>query len=415
MQILYNIVIFLVKLFLPIAAVFNKKLTLFVRGRKSVFTQLANTFGKDDNILWFHAASLGEFEQGRPIIEACKKQFPKYKFLLTFFSPSGYEVRKDYNTVDLVTYLPLDTKKNMQRFLKVAHPKMAIIVKYEFWPNLLQQLKKMEIPTLLVSAIFRKNQIFFKPYGRFMRNSLDAFKHFFVQSDSSKKLLKNIGIQRVTVSGDTRFDRVFQITKEEINLPVLETFTKNKITVIAGSTWPKDEELLINFINENKNGNVNFIIAPHEVNENHVNNIISKISKKAIALSKATIKNVKNHETLVIDSIGLLSKIYYYGDIAYIGGGFGVGIHNVLEPATFGIPVIIGPNYKKFNEAAELIATKACLVVSNQTELAKTFEHLINNESDRQNKGKLAATYVKDKIGATQTIMHYIYNSLEEK
>lgn len=415
MRFLYNIAISVTKFCLPIAGLLNKKLHLFVKGRAGVFTQLSNTFNEKDDILWFHAASLGEFEQGRPIIEACKDRFPNHKILLTFFSPSGYEIRKNYSEAHLVTYLPLDTKRNMRKFIGSVKPKMAIIVKYEFWPNLLWQLENNEIPTILVSGIFRENQVFFKSYGGFMRKSLGAFDHFFVQDEASKKLLESIDVRNVTVSGDTRFDRVFQIVKEKVNLPVLEMFSTGKLTVIAGSTWPKDEELLIDFINNNNDVDVNFIIAPHEVDDGHIHAITSKISKKTIVYSEASTKNITAYKVLVIDGIGLLSKIYRYGDIAYIGGGFGAGIHNVLEPATYGIPIVIGPNYGKFNEAVGLIASGACIPINNKNEFNRVLDNLINDKNSIRDKGKAAKSYVESKIGATQTIMQYICRVLERK
>lgn len=405
----------MVKFCLPIAGLFSKKLQLFVNGRKNVFTLVSNTFNEQDKILWFHAASLGEFEQGRPIIEACKDRLPDHKILLTFFSPSGYEIRKNYQKADLVTYLPLDTKRNMRRFLSLVKPKMAVIIKYEFWPNLLGQLENNKTPAILVSGIFRENQVFFKSYGGFMRKPLRAFQHLFVQDETSKRLLENIAIEKVTVSGDTRFDRVYQISKEEINLPVLEQFSTGKLTVIAGSTWPKDEELLFDFINNDNNDEVNFIIAPHETDDSHIESITSKISKKTSAYSKASVKNITDFKVIVIDGIGLLSKIYRYGDIAYIGGGFGSGIHNVLEPATYGIPVIIGPNYKKFNEAIDLIASGACIPINNKKAFDCVLNNLITNEISIKEKGKKARCYVESKIGATQAIIQYICPILEKK
>lgn len=421
MYFLYNIAVYIVSFTIKIIAVFNKKIALFVDGRKDVFFQLEDSFNTEDKVIWFHCASLGEFEQGRPIIEKLKLQasnskskFYKFKVLVTFFSPSGYEVRKNYDVADLVTYLPLDTKKNAEKFVEIINPVMAIFVKYEFWPNLLRELKNKRIKTILVSGIFRKDQSFFKAYGNWMRKSLYTFSHFFVQNDVSVKLLNTIGFDNVTLSGDTRFDRVFEITQQEIRLDFAKEFKRDKTILIAGSTWSKDEELLVDFINNNelKNSHLRrgekYIIAPHNINPENIKKLKQIINKKVVLYSEKEAKNLSEYQVLIIDTIGILTQIYKYGDIAYVGGGFGSGIHNILEPATFGIPIIIGPNYQKFNEAKDLIDEKACISVQNSIEFDNAITLLFSDDDLRKNKGNIAKEYIANNVGSTQTIMNYI-------
>jgi 3-deoxy-D-manno-octulosonic-acid transferase len=410
MNLIYNIAVYTVGFVLKIVAIFNKKIALFLKGRKQTFHLLNAKIAKDDSVIWFHCASLGEFEQGRPLIEKIKKDFPNYKILLTFFSPSGYEVRKDYAFADVITYLPLDTKRNAKKFVKMAHPEMAIFVKYEFWPNFLQVLKKKNIDTILVSGIFRKNQSFFKFYGAWMRKSLQTFSHFFVQNENSKKLLQNIDFKNVTISGDTRFDRVYEITKHDNYLQFVQDFVQNKYILVAGSTWPKDEELLVNYINNYASDDEKFIIAPHNVNEKTIQDLQQSILKKSILFSDKVKDN--SVQVLIINTIGILTKIYSYADVAYIGGGFGVGIHNVLEPASFGIPLIIGPNYQKFQEAVDLVDLNACKVVDNKEDLNTELTTLFNDENYRMQKGKITKSYIEKNIGASQIIMNYMHKKL---
>jgi len=408
MYFLYNITVNIASIILKIGALFNKKIELFVKGREDVFSKLKKNFTSKDKILWFHCASLGEFEQGRPIIEKCKKEFHDYKILITFFSPSGYEIRKNYAIVDLVTYLPLDTAKNMKTFLNLVNPKIAVFVKYEFWPNLLKQLKNNEVKTILISGIFRKDQSFFKNYGGWMKRSLLTFDHFYVQNKTSEELLKNIGLTNVTVSGDTRFDRVFEITEQNNKLEFIEKFADKKVTLIAGSTWPKDEELLVSYINCESEPNQKFVIAPHNINQNDIAKLKRSISKEVVLFSELNSKNLSNYQVLIIDTIGLLSKIYNYADIAYVGGGFGSGIHNILEPATFAVPIIIGPNYHKFKEAKDLVKLDACKVITNNAELSTTLKELFANYDQRKIRGKLSRNYILGNIGATKIIFDYL-------
>ncbi|RPD97497.1 3-deoxy-D-manno-octulosonic acid transferase [Aureibaculum marinum] len=415
MYFIYNIAVYITIFFLKIIALFNKKIALFIKGREGVFTKLKNTFSTEDQIIWFHCASLGEFEQGRPIIEKLKKQlinsnFYNFKILVTFFSPSGYEVRKNYNTADLVVYLPLDTKKNARKFIEIVNPKMAIFVKYEFWPNLLKALKNKQIKTILVSGIFRENQSFFKKYGKWMRKSLNTFDHFFVQNETSVRLLNTIGFNNITLSGDTRFDRVYEITKQKINLDFAEQFKDNKITLVAGSTWPKDETILIDYINNNAKLNQKYIIAPHNINSQNIEKLKDRISKKVVLYSEIENKDLSQFQVLIIDTVGILTQIYYYGDISYVGGGFGSGIHNILEPATFGIPILIGPNYHKFKEAKDLINLKACISINEKYKLNETLTLLFDNDELRKNKGNIAKNYIIENIGSTKKIINYINN-----
>lgn len=412
MYFFYNITVYIASFTLKIVGLFNKKINFFIKGRKNIFKELNDNINSGDRIIWFHCASLGEFEQGRPIIERVKSRFPDFKVLVTFFSPSGYEVRKDYTVADLVSYLPLDTSKNAKRFLKIVNPEIAIFIKYEFWPNLLKQLKEHKIKTILVSGIFRRKQSFFKTYGSWMKKSLNTFNHFFVQDKNSQELLKLIGFTNSTISGDTRFDRVFDITKQDNTLNFVEKFKSNKITLVAGSTWPKDEKHLVDYINNRAESNQKFIIAPHNINESNIVKLKEDIFKETILYSEMNGKDLNKFQVLIIDTIGLLTKIYSYADIAYIGGGFGTGIHNILEPVTFGVPVIIGPNYHKFNEAKELINLEACIVISNSLDLQTTLSKLFNNDEDRINIGKIAKNYIINNIGATEEVIKYLGNNI---
>ncbi len=415
MYFFYNIAVHIANFILKIVAVFNKKIHLFIKGRRDIFEKVEKHFSTNDAVIWFHCASLGEFEQGRPIIEKTKSQYPNHKILVTFFSPSGYEIRKNYAFADVVSYLPLDTKHNAKKFVKIVNPAIAIFVKYEFWPNLLKQLKTNEVKTILISGIFRKEQSFFKGYGNWMKKSLKTFDHFFVQNKNSKELLKQIGFTNATVSGDTRFDRVNDITKQDNILAFVEQFVDGKITTVAGSTWQKDEELLVNYINTDAESNQKFIIAPHTINSNEIIKLKASISKETVLYSELDGKELNSYQVLIIDTIGLLSKIYSYADIAYVGGGFGTGIHNILEPATFGIPIIIGPNYHKFNEAKELVSLEACTVITNRFEFNNELNTLFANSNIRKIKGDMAKNYIINNIGATDIIVDYLNKRITKK
>jgi len=408
MYFLYNILVLSASFFLKIIAKFNKKINLFVEGRKQIFQKLTNVISKNDNVIWFHCASLGEFEQGRPILEKLKEDNPTYKIVLTFFSPSGYEVRKDYKLADVVCYLPLDTKLNARKFLDVVQPGLVVFVKYEFWPNILKELKKRSIKTILVSGIFRKNQAFFKWYGGWMRKSLTAFNHFFVQDENSKTILNKINFTNVTFSGDTRFDRVYEITKQNNTLSFIEEFKDNKYTLVAGSTWKEDEELLINYINNEASESEKFIIAPHNINSEEIEKLKKSIHKKVVLFSEKENKKLANYQVFIIDTVGILTKIYSYATIAYVGGGYTkTGVHNVLEPAAFGIPIVIGPNYHKFNEAIDLVNNEACFVINDSEKLSVLLKKLFQLKDFREKAGNNALNNVIDKTGATTKILYY--------
>tara|TARA_R110002126_G_scaffold97803_1_gene227562 strand:+ start:23486 stop:24757 length:1272 start_codon:yes stop_codon:yes gene_type:complete len=409
-NVLYNILIFKAQILLFVIAKFNKKIKLFVDGRKDTFALIAPL--KNQQTIWFHAASLGEFEQARPIIEELKKKYINHKILVTFFSPSGYEIRKNYPLADVICYLPLDSKSNAERFIEVVNPKMAIFIKYEFWPNLLNELKRKEIPTILVSGILRENQLFFKSYGGFMRESLKAFHHFFVQNYSSKELLNSINFKNVTVAGDTRFDRVSKILEQDNVLDFIEDFRDNTYTVVAGSTWQEDEALLINYMNNKASEDEKFIIAPHNIKSDAILELKNNISKKTVLYSTKEGKDLKEYQVFIIDTIGILTKIYAAADVAYVGGGLKTGLHNILEPATFGIPVVIGNKYNKFQEAIDLVKIGGCISIGNQEEFSANFINLKNDENYRNLTGIINKKYIEDNLGATKLIMNYLKTQL---
>lgn len=414
MSFIYNLILLFASQLLKVFALFSPKIKLFVEGRKSVFEILKNNIQATDKTIWFHAASLGEYEQGLPVIEAIKQCYPNHKIILTFFSPSGFEVRKNNTIADITVYLPLDTISNVKKFVQFVHPEMVFFIKYEYWPNYLNELKNQKIKTYLISGIFRENQAFFKWYGQFYRNALTTFDYFFVQNESSKKLLQSIGFNNVKVSGDTRFDRVVAILERDNSLDFIEQFRdfstspgKTKMVVI-GSSWPKDEELLINYIN-NSAESVKFIIAPHNIKLEQIQELKKAITKKTILFSEKDTVDVSQYSVFVIDTIGILTKIYSYADIAYVGGGFGnPGVHNILEPATFGIPVVIGPNFSHFSEATALVNLEGCISIQNQTQLNEAFDFLLQNEDERLEKGHICSTFVQMNKGATMYIVNNI-------
>ncbi|NHN26382.1 3-deoxy-D-manno-octulosonic acid transferase [Flavobacterium jejuense] len=412
MLFLYNIITILASQVLKIAPFFSPKMKLFVEGRKSVFTVLQSKITTSDKTIWFHAASLGEYEQGLPVMEKVKEKYPTHKIIVTFFSPSGYEVRKNNTIADVTVYLPLDTKVNASKFITLVHPEMVIFIKYEFWPNYLNELKKRSqsfgTKTYLISGIFREKQAFFKWYGEFYRKALQTFDYFFVQNEKSKTLIQSIGFTNVRISGDTRFDRVVSILERDNSLGFIEDFKDNTTTIVIGSSWPKDENLLVNFINQASN-NVKFIIAPHNIKTEQIQELQQSIIKKAVLFSKKENQNLAEFSVFIIDTIGILTKIYSYADIAYVGGGFGnPGVHNILEPATFGVPIVIGPNYSHFAEATALVNMEGCISISNDTELKNAFDLLLQNEDERYEKGHICSTFVQMNKGATTVILKYL-------
>ena len=380
-------------------------------GRKLVFEILKTKISPNDKTIWFHAASLGEYEQGLPVIEKIKMKYPDHKIVLTFFSPSGYEVRKNNPFTDITVYLPLDTKKNAQQFLKLAHPEMVFFIKYEYWPNYLNELQKRGTPTYLISGIFRKNQMFFKWYGGFYRTAMNTFTYFFVQNESSKKLLMELGKTNVAISGDTRFDRVASILEKDNSLDFIESFKNNTLTIVVGSSWPKDESLLVDYINQTTE-KVKFIIAPHNIKQEQIQELKNSITKKTVLFSDVEMRliaSLKDFDVFIIDTIGILTKIYSYADIAYVGGGFGnPGVHNILEPATFGVPIVVGPNFSHFAEATALVNMDGCLSISDKSSLFDAFSNLITNEDIRHEKGHICSTFVQMNKGATAIIMNNI-------
>ena len=410
MKFLYNFLVFTTSLLLPIITLFNKKVKLFVDGRKETFLKIEALKGED--VIWFHAASLGEFEQARPIIEELKKEYDEYKILVTFFSPSGYEVRKNYNLTDVICYLPLDSRSNAKIFLNIVNPKFAIFIKYEFWPNLLNELKSKEIPTILVAGILREKQLFFKSYGGFMRKSLQAFHHFFVQDENSKKLLNSINFENVSIAGDTRFDRVSKILEQDNSLDFIDEFKNNQYTIVAGSTWQDDEELLVNYINNNASEDEKFIIAPHNIKQEAILELQKSIHKKTVLFSGKFDKNLKEYQVFIIDTIGILTKIYAAADLGYVGGGLKTGLHNILEPATFGIPVVIGNKYEKFKEAVDLVKIGGCISIKNQEEFTANFISFKKDENFRKLTGVINKRYIKDHLGATKLVMNYLKDKM---
>lgn len=409
MYTLYNILTYIAAFHVKIIALFNAKIKLGVQGRKETFNRLNKKINHTDKTIWFHCASLGEYEQGLPVFEAIKEDFPEHKYVLSFFSPSGYDIRKNTPIADVVVYLPLDTKKNAKTFIDLIHPELVIFVKYEIWPNYLNQLKIRGIKTLLISAVFRNDQIYFKSYGALMRRALGTFNHIFVQDEKSKSNLKSIGIKKVTLSGDTRFDRVSNQLHLDNQLKSIAAFKNDKLCLVAGSTWPEGEALLADYINNNKSNAVKYIIAPHNIKPKQISHLQDQLKLPSVLFSEKEGKILSDYSVLIIDSIGLLSKIYSYADIAYVGGAIGTtGLHNTLEPAVFGIPIIIGQNHQKFPEAINLINNKGTFSISNYSEFQSIVSKLINNESFRRDSGKHNLEFIEKNQGAVVQIMDYI-------
>ena len=404
---MYELFIILYNIGVWVASFFSKKVRAMWKGEHRTFRVLREKIDPNAMYIWFHAASLGEFEQGRPIMEAIRREHPGYKILLTFFSPSGYEVRKNYDGADVVVYLPIDTKRNARRFLRLTNPVMALFIKYEFWSNYLHMLKERHVPTFSVSSIFRPNQIFFRAYGKGYGKVLDCFTHFFVQNEESRDLLKSIGIDCVSVTGDTRFDRVLQIRDAGKSLPIVENFVGGTAedrphVFIAGSSWPPDEDIFIRYFNEHRDWKL--IIAPHVIGDDHMKQILGKLERKTVRYTEATTENVVGAECLIIDCFGLLSSIYRYADVTYVGGGFGVGIHNVLEAAVWGKPVIFGPNNKNFQEAQGLLKAGGGFEITSYDDFVGVMRKLADDKALEQSRER-AGDFVESLAGATRQIM----------
>lgn len=414
---IYNIVIYFVLWGIAIASLFNEKVRNMWRGEREAFKILKQKVDPNAKYIWFHAASLGEFEQGRPLMERIRKDYPQYKILLTFYSPSGYEVRKNYEGADIICYMPVDTRLNAIRFLRLVRPVMAFFIKYEFWSNFLHILKHRNIPTYSVSSIFREDQVFFKWYGRSYAGVLKCFTRFFVQNEESKRLLEGIGITAVDVVGDTRFDRVLQIKEAAKQLPICEAFRTGVASsqsadvphhdfkvFVAGSSWPPDENIFIPFFNEHKDWRL--LIAPHVIAEEHLKLILSLIKgKKVVRYTQTTPEEAAEADVLIIDCFGLLSSMYNYGDVAYIGGGFGVGIHNTLEAAVWNMPVIFGPNNKKFQEAQGLLKSDGGFEINTNEDFSGLMSSLMNDETFLKQAGDKAGAFVAHLAGATDKVL----------
>lgn len=414
---IYNIVIYFVLWGIAIASLFNEKVRKMWRGEREAFKILKQKVDPNAKYIWFHAASLGEFEQGRPLMERIRKDYPQYKILLTFYSPSGYEVRKNYEGADIICYMPVDTRLNAIRFLRLVRPVMAFFIKYEFWSNFLHILKHRNIPTYSVSSIFREDQVFFKWYGRNYAGVLKCFTRFFVQNEESKRLLEGIGITAVDVVGDTRFDRVLQIKEAAKQLPICEAFRTGVASsqsadvphhdfkvFVAGSSWPPDENIFIPFFNEHKDWRL--LIAPHVIAEEHLKLIFSLIKgKKVVRYTQTTPAEAAEADVLIIDCFGLLSSMYNYGDVAYIGGGFGVGIHNTLEAAVWNMPVIFGPNNKKFQEAQGLLKSGGGFEINTYEDFSGLMSSLMNDENFLKQAGDKAGAFVAHLAGATDKVL----------
>ncbi|WP_299762188.1 glycosyltransferase N-terminal domain-containing protein [uncultured Pontibacter sp.] len=405
MKLLYTIGLKAYKTAITLAAPFNEKARLMQQGRARQFERLQEALaGNQAPLVWFHCASLGEFEQGRPVMEAFREAFPKYKILLTFFSPSGYEVRKNYTGADYIFYLPLDSAANARRFLSITKPKLAVFVKYEFWHYYMQELERRQIPTLSVSAIFRPEQVYFKSYGDFYRNILRRFTRIYTQNKPSLELLQSIHISKASIAGDTRFDRVLQTAASVKTIPVVEAFAAGQPVFMIGSSWPADLEVLLPLI-QKYNQRIKFIIAPHEVNEASINAVMQALGEGAVRFSKTSETDAAKYNVLVIDNIGMLSSLYSYGTYAYIGGAFGKGLHNTLEAAVFGLPLFFGPTYDKFQEAKDLVARGCAFPVNNAEELLQAFEHVHATPGLRQSITNKEKEYVQEQAGATAKIM----------
>ncbi len=405
---LYNLAIRLYSLGAKIVSCRNDKARKMLDGQSKAIEYLRSKLNPNEKYIWIHASSLGEFEQGRPLIEMLKKEKPEKKIVLSFFSPSGYDVRHDFPLVDAVCYMPFDTISNVNKFIDALHPEMAIFIKYEFWGNYLQELHRRNIPTYIISAIFRPSQAFFKPWGSMFRSMLRCFDHIFVQDQTSMTLLAGIGINNVTVAGDTRFDRVTDILAGSKEIPEIAAMTsQGTTTIVAGSTWIPDEELILPYFNANKS--LRLVIAPHEVNEQRIQQIESMLTRPSVRLSTTTIDEARQSECLIIDCFGKLASAYRYGNIAYVGGGFGVGIHNINEAAVYGIPVLFGPKHHKFKEAKDLVDLGGAYSFDSKVAFINTIDKLINTPNLLTHSGSIAGSYINNNIGATRLIFNKIF------
>ena len=406
MNIIYNLGISLYSFGVRIASVRNKKARLMREGQAQTFGILDRQVEKAEKYVWIHVSSLGEFEQGRPLIEMMKRNNPSTRILLTFFSPSGYEVCKNYTLADIICYLPFDKPKKVRRFLDAVDIEKAIFVKYEFWGNYLHELHRRAIPTYIISAIFRPTQMFFRPYGGLFRKMLHCYDTLFVQDEQSATLLRSVGVTNVEIAGDTRFDRVTDILENKVDLPIVEIFSRGSFTLFAGSSWEHDEDIIIPYFNEHSG--MKLILAPHVVSDSHIERIKQALKRPAVCITDADEGNVAEADCLIVNTYGMLSSIYRYGRVAYVGGGFGVGIHNVPEAAVYGVPVIIGPNHRKFREANALLAEGGCMEITSPETFAMTMDLLLGNEERRSRAGAVAGEYIRKNAGASDAIFNAI-------
>ncbi|MBZ0327360.1 MAG: 3-deoxy-D-manno-octulosonic acid transferase [Altibacter sp.] len=408
MRILYTFLTKITYAHLWMAQFFSKKLKLFIQGRQRVFETLSSKIQPNDKSIWFHCASLGEFEQGVPIMEAVSKEFPTHKIVVSFFSPSGFEIKKNTPLADVVVYLPMDTRSNAKRFIEAVRPGLVFFVKYDFWPNYLLELKEQRIPTLLISGLFRERQIFFKAYGGFMRKALQSFTHFFVQDEASDVLLKQIDFRNVTISGDTRFDRVSRQIEQDNTLDFVAEFKQEKCCIVCGSTWPEDEAVLLQYINTSE-AHIKFILAPHKIEASKIEAFRKKLTKPSVLFSEKEGKQLDTYPIMIVDTIGLLTKIYSYADIAYVGGAMGTtGLHNILEPATFGVPIVIGKNYTNFPEAVRLRQLAGLYAINSAEECTAILKKLVGDAAFRSKTGMICEHFVNRNTGATEKIMSFI-------
>lgn len=413
MKLLYSIGIRFYWLMAFILSPWNRKAKLWLAGRRGWYEKMKETFDLDQKVIWFHCASLGEFEQGRPLIESIRERLPSHKILLTFFSPSGYEKRKDYSGADYVMYLPLDTRRNAKKMLGLLNLEMVFFIKYEFWYHFLRQLKSEKVPVYLASGNFRADQLFFRWYGGWYRQFLDLFTHIFVQSSHSEELLSGVGFHHVTVAGDTRFDRVDELVHKPFRHPALECFGKDSNVIVAGSTWEKDEKLLAHAFRE-LSDQVKWIIAPHELSESHIQSLQERFPGSTL-FTEIDEVIPDGTRVIIVNTIGVLSYLYRFGTLAYIGGGFGKGIHNILEAATYGLPVIFGPEYNKFSEAVELTSLGGAFPIQNESKLLFTVRQQFENPNLLKTTSQIAANFVTERVGATSCILDKVCKKTDSK
>lgn len=409
MNIIYNLFVNLFGFAVSIASRFNPKAKLWLDGRKDWELKMKSVISAEDRVIWIHCSSLGEFEQGRPVMEKLKSDYPHHKLAVSFFSPSGYEVRKDFNGADYIFYLPLDSIKNAKKLIQILHPELLILVKYEYWYNLLKELNHVDIPVVVISAVIKEKELFFRSWASWFRKIISGIDQFFVQDKDSENLLNSIGIDHVTVSGDTRFDRVKEIYESHSKLEFVEKFKVNSNLIVAGSTWPEDEVILADYINQDLPEDWKVIFAPHNIDEKQIQNLMGKLNGKSVRYSEMTDEKLVESQFLILDTIGILTQVYAYSTISYVGGGFTkTGVHNTLEPAVFGVPLIFGPNYKSYMEAVHLVDRKAAVRFKDGFDFEEKMNELIQDSEARKERGKSAFDYIQQKPNSTQLIMSYV-------